>query len=55
MAARKPAERRVEASPAPGPMKNLRLENATPEQVAKALLSGGAAPRPETKRKREAS
>ena len=34
--------------------KDLRIPNTTPEQLAKVLLSGGAKPRPETKR-REAS
>ena len=34
--------------------KDLRIRNATPEQVAKALMSGGAKPKPETK-KRKAS
>lgn len=34
--------------------KDLRIPNATPEEVAKALLRGGAKPRPETK-KRKAS
>ena len=34
--------------------KDLRIPNTTPEQLAKALLSGGAKPRAETKR-REAS
>ena len=29
---------------------DLRIPDATPEQVAKALLTGGAAPRPETRR-----
>ena len=32
--------------------KDLRIPNTTPEQLAKALMSGGAMPRPETKRKR---
>ena len=31
---------------------DLRIPNATPEQVAKALTSGGAKPRPETKRRK---
>ena len=35
--------------------KDLRIPNATPEQVAKALLKGGAAPRPETAPKKQAS
>ena len=30
--------------------KDLRIPNATPEEVADALLKGGAEPRPETKR-----
>ena len=30
--------------------KDLRIRNTTPEQLAKALLQGGAQPRPETKR-----
>ena len=51
MADAKRAARRVEAQAPPPPSKDLRLANATPEQVAKALLRGGAAPRPETKRK----
>ena len=29
--------------------KDLRIPNATPEQLAKALMSGGAKPRPETR------
>ena len=32
--------------------KDLRIKNATPEQVAKALMSGGAEPRPETKKQK---
>lgn len=32
--------------------KDLRIPNTTPEQVAKALLRGGAKPRPETKRRK---
>ena len=30
--------------------KDLRIPNTTPEQLAKALMAGGAKPRPETKR-----
>ena len=30
--------------------KDLRIPNTTPEQLAKALLRGGARPRPETRR-----
>ena len=30
--------------------KDLRIPNTTPEQLAKALLHGGARPRPETRR-----
>ena len=52
---KRPAARADFAEPAYQPTKDLRIPNATPEQVAKALLSGGAAPRPETKRKRKAS
>ena len=45
-----------EAPPAVEPQKkDLRIPNTTPEQLAKALLTGGAKPRPETKREREAS
>ena len=55
MAARKRATRRVEAEAPPPPFKDIRLVSVTPEQVAKALLSGRTAPRPETKRKRKAS
>ena len=33
--------------------KDLRIPNTMPEQLAKALMSGGAKPRPETKRKQE--
>ena len=29
--------------------KDLRIPNTTPEQLAKALMSGGAKPRPETR------
>ena len=32
--------------------KDLRIPNTTPEQLAKALMSGGAKPRPETKRQK---
>ena len=32
--------------------KDLRIPNTTPEQLAKALMSGGARPRPETKRRK---
>ena len=32
--------------------KDLRIPNTTPEQLAKALMSGGAKPRPETKRRK---
>ena len=32
--------------------KDLRIPNATPEQVAKTLMSGGATPRPDTKRRK---
>lgn len=32
--------------------KDLRIHNATPEDVAKVLLSGGAKPRSETKKKK---
>lgn len=28
---------------------DLRIPNATPEELARAVLSGGAAPRPETR------
>ena len=30
--------------------KDLRIPNTTPERVARALMQGGAKPRPETKR-----
>ena len=33
--------------------KDLRIPNTTPEQLAKALMSGGARPRPETRRRKE--
>ena len=33
--------------------KDLRIPNATPEEVAKALMSGGARPRPETRKKQK--
>ena len=32
--------------------KDLRILNASPVRVAKALMSGGAKPRPETKRQK---
>ena len=32
--------------------KDLRIPNTTPEQLAKALMRGGAKPRPETKRQK---
>lgn len=32
--------------------KDLRIPDTTPEQLAKALMSGGAKPRPETKRRK---
>lgn len=32
---------------------DLRIPNATPEEVAQALMQGGAKPRPETKGKRK--
>lgn len=32
--------------------KDLRVPNTTPEQLAKALMSGGAKPRPETRREK---
>ena len=32
--------------------KDLRIPGTTPEQLAKALMSGGAKPRPETKRQK---
>ena len=32
--------------------KDLRIHNTTPEQLAKTLMSGGAKPRPETKRRK---
>ena len=32
--------------------KDLRIPNTTPEQLAKALMSGGAKPRPETKKRK---
>lgn len=31
--------------------RDLRIADATPEQVAKALMLGGAKPRPETRRR----
>ena len=36
-----------------GVSKDLQIRNTTPEQVAKALMSGGAKPRPETKKRKE--
>ena len=33
--------------------KDLRIPNATPEAVGQALMRGGAAPRPETRRGKE--
>ena len=33
--------------------KDLRIPNTTPEQLAKALMSGGAKPRPETRLRKE--
>ena len=40
-----------EAKRAPRRVQDLRIPNTTPEQLAKALLRGGAKPRPETKRR----
>ena len=37
------------------PGKDLRIPNATPEAVGQALMRGGAAPRPETRREKELS
>lgn len=31
--------------------KDLRIPNTTPEELAKVLMSGGAKPRPETRRR----
>ena len=35
--------------------RDLRIPNATPEAVGQALMRGGAAPRPETRRGKEPS
>lgn len=34
--------------------KDLRIPGVTPEQLAKTLMSGGAKPKPETKRRKPA-
>lgn len=35
--------------------RDLRIPNATPEAVGQALMRGGVAPRPETRREKEPS
>ena len=40
-----------EKAPEPRVLKDLRIPNTTPEQLAQVLMRGGAKPRPETKKR----